>query len=154
MPLTRRPHHTTPRRVARHVCRWRLGLGVGAERMMMHVFSYCCLCCCVCGTPPRRRVLLLLFCGVWLGLCGVPVLSVAFSADGSRVVSGSGDNTVRVWDVASGEVVKQLDGHSDAVRKCMMRVCVSCKICGVVGRLHGGRADGRRRAAGGCGRVG
>jgi WD40 repeat protein len=32
------------------------------------------------------------------------VNSVSFSADGSRVVSGSDDNTVQIWNVETGEV--------------------------------------------------
>ena len=32
------------------------------------------------------------------------VMSVAFSQDGSQVVSGSVDNTVRIWNVKIGEV--------------------------------------------------
>ena len=34
--------------------------------------------------------------------------------DGRRVVSGSGypDNTLKVWDVATGECVATLEGHS------------------------------------------
>lgn len=36
------------------------------------------------------------------------VLSIAFSPDGERIVSGSTDSIVRVWDVASGEEVAQL----------------------------------------------
>ena len=32
--------------------------------------------------------------------------------DGQRVVSGSGDNTLKVWDVATGKCVATLDGHS------------------------------------------
>ena len=40
------------------------------------------------------------------------VKSVAFSPGGTRVVSGSDDKTVRIWDAASGEcVVGPLDGH-------------------------------------------
>ena len=31
------------------------------------------------------------------------VTSVAYSSDGTQLASGSGDNTVRIWDVASGE---------------------------------------------------
>ena len=38
------------------------------------------------------------------------VASVAFSPDGSRIVSGSG--TVQVWDAMSGERLKSLPGHA------------------------------------------
>ncbi|CAE6441964.1 unnamed protein product [Rhizoctonia solani] len=45
------------------------------------------------------------------------VYSVQFSPDGSRVVSGSGDNTIRVWDVERGTtVVGPLNGHTSVVR--------------------------------------
>ncbi len=40
------------------------------------------------------------------------VRSVAVLPDG-RVVSGSDDRTVRVWDVSSGECVQTLEGHTD-----------------------------------------
>ena len=44
---------------------------------------------------------------------GSPVCSVAFSPDGTRIVSGSADNTVRVWDAATGQPVGQpLTGHT------------------------------------------
>ena len=43
------------------------------------------------------------------------VLSVAFSPDGSRIISGSYDNTVRVWDATSGEELRSLAGHTDRV---------------------------------------
>ena len=42
-------------------------------------------------------------------------MSVSFSPDGSRIVSGSGDNTVRVWDAVTGEVINTLTGHSGYV---------------------------------------
>ncbi|MGZ4891121.1 MAG: WD40 repeat domain-containing protein [Halobacteriota archaeon] len=42
--------------------------------------------------------------------------AVALSADGIRAVSASGDHTVRVWDVSSGECLKVLRGHSSSIR--------------------------------------
>ena len=55
-------------------------------------------------------------------LCTVPhahdhlVSSVAISTNGERVVSGSYDETVRVWDTESGEAVcETLRGHEDRV---------------------------------------
>jgi hypothetical protein len=44
------------------------------------------------------------------------VWSVAFSPDGRRIVSGSSDRSVRVWDASSGQVVSTLKGHEDWVR--------------------------------------
>ena len=39
------------------------------------------------------------------------VRSVGFSPDGARLVSGSGDNTLRLWDAASGALLASLRGH-------------------------------------------
>jgi WD40 repeat protein len=45
------------------------------------------------------------------------VNSVSSSVDGSHIVSGSCDGTVRVWDAASGEAVGEpLRGHEGCVR--------------------------------------
>ena len=43
------------------------------------------------------------------------VSSVAFSPDSKQVVSGSGDNTVRLWDAATGAALQTLEGHSESV---------------------------------------
>jgi len=39
------------------------------------------------------------------------VYSVAWSPDGKRIVSGSGDYTLRIWDADSGECLQTLRGH-------------------------------------------
>jgi hypothetical protein len=44
------------------------------------------------------------------------VESVAFSPDGRLLASGSWDNTVKLWDVATGREVRTLRGHTDWVR--------------------------------------
>ncbi|KAJ3009146.1 UNVERIFIED_CONTAM: hypothetical protein HDU68_002813, partial [Siphonaria sp. JEL0065] len=43
------------------------------------------------------------------------VNSVALSADGRNVVSGSSDNSVKVWDLRTGECTQTLTGHTDMV---------------------------------------
>jgi WD40 repeat protein len=43
------------------------------------------------------------------------VRSVAFSPNGKQVVSGSNNNTVRLWDAATGALQQTLEGHSDSV---------------------------------------
>jgi DNA-binding beta-propeller fold protein YncE len=42
--------------------------------------------------------------------------SVAFSPDGKRILSGSDDNTVKVWDAVSGQEILTLKGHTNLVR--------------------------------------
>src|SRR6266542_4027348 len=44
------------------------------------------------------------------------VYSVAFSPDGKTLASGSGDNTIRLWDVGAGRLIRSLAGHGGAVR--------------------------------------
>src|SRR5262249_58831813 len=43
------------------------------------------------------------------------VYAVAFSPDGRRLASGSGDRTVRVWDASSGKALLRLQGHTSQV---------------------------------------
>ena len=43
------------------------------------------------------------------------VFSVAFSPGGSHVVSGSADNTIRIWNAMKGETEAELRGHSNSV---------------------------------------
>src|SRR5262249_31689684 len=46
---------------------------------------------------------------------GGSVNSVAVGADSKRVVTGSGDRTVRVWDARTGATLAELKGHTGAV---------------------------------------
>jgi WD40 repeat protein len=43
------------------------------------------------------------------------VMSVAFSPDGSRLATGGHDQTVKVWDAASGLELLTLKGHQDTI---------------------------------------
>ena len=42
---------------------------------------------------------------------GSAIYGVAFSPDGTRLASGCADNTIRLWDVATGTQVAELRGH-------------------------------------------
>lgn len=44
------------------------------------------------------------------------VHTVAFSPDGRSLVSGSDDNTIKLWDVSNGREIRTLKGHGEVVR--------------------------------------
>jgi WD40 repeat protein len=46
---------------------------------------------------------------------GGSVASIAISPDGNRIISGSWDNTIKVWDAATGDEVMTLRGHKYGV---------------------------------------
>ena len=58
-----------------------------------------------------------------MNICNVPmyvssghsegVWSVAFSPDGNTIVSGSGDNSIKMWNPETGDVIRTLDGNRD-----------------------------------------
>ena len=64
------------------------------------------------------------------------VLSVAFSPDGTRLATGSFDNTARLWDASTGKELAVLKGHESYVLSVAFRrgkgashqIWVSCQI--------------------------
>jgi WD40 repeat protein len=46
---------------------------------------------------------------------GGGIYGVAFSGDGTRIVSGSSDQSVQVWDASTGAQVNELKGHTGHV---------------------------------------
>jgi WD40 repeat protein len=45
------------------------------------------------------------------------IFGLRFSRDGRRIITGNFNGTVKLWDVASGTVLRTLNGHSDLVYK-------------------------------------
>jgi WD40 repeat protein len=74
------------------------------------------------------------------------IQSIALSANGRRVVSGSHDNTIRVWDSKTGECLKVLEGHAGCVQ--------SLVLSAAGGRIVSGSSDNTLRVwdmeSGGC----
>ena len=46
-----------------------------------------------------------------------PVQAAAISADGEILVSGSWDNTIKIWNLATNAIAKTLEGHSLRIRQ-------------------------------------
>jgi len=75
--------------------------------------------------PMNVVVAMMLAGGAWADVVSVPirtfaghasdVYSVAFSPDGSQVLTGSGDNTAKLWDAATGTEIRTFSGYASYV---------------------------------------
>ncbi|MFM8004508.1 MAG: WD40 repeat domain-containing protein, partial [Dolichospermum sp.] len=41
--------------------------------------------------------------------------AIALTPDGKTVIAGSGDGTIKVWDLETGEIEFTLEGHNNSV---------------------------------------
>lgn len=69
----------------------------------------------VCVPQATYRVQTVTRCSASIPGHSEAILAVSFSADGSRLASGSGDTTVRLWDVRTQTPQLCLKGHSNWV---------------------------------------
>ena len=44
------------------------------------------------------------------------VSDAAFGPEGERILTGSNDNTARIWDARSGATIQEFRGHTDRIR--------------------------------------
>ena len=58
------------------------------------------------------------------------IQSVAFSSDGTHIVSGSWDKSVQVWDAMSGAHLKVLNGHTDRIESVAFSSDGTCIVSG------------------------
>src|SRR5262245_16852062 len=75
-----------------------------ARRSVVAVGVLCCAALLVTAQTPRE----------FKGHTGL-VYSVAFSPDGKVLATGSFDNTVKLWDFATGKELHTLKGHTNQV---------------------------------------
>ncbi|KAI9453762.1 WD40-repeat-containing domain protein, partial [Russula earlei] len=65
-----------------------------------------------------------------------PVRAVVFSPDGTRIVSGSEDCTVRMWDTSTGAAIQTLESNWTSVRAIAIHG-LYCSTDGWVYKTHG-----------------
>ena len=64
------------------------------------------------------------------------VWSVAFNDDGTKVVSGSWDNTIKVWNVATGEMEGTVFTYGGSARKPRVNSRMTCVAVPDFNKVH------------------
>ena len=75
------------------------------------------------------------------------VISVMISPDGSHVASGSFDNSLCIWNVATGENEAELKGHSTRLNSVVFSLDGSCIVSGSDKDVHIGNVATRESEA-------
>jgi WD40 repeat protein len=64
------------------------------------------------------------------------VNSVVFSPDGQTLASGGEDRTIRLWNIATGELLRTFDKHTDWITTLVFspdgRILVSGSLGGII----------------------
>lgn len=79
-------------------------------KLLIHSLTYGCLTLMICVTGWAQKPELVVQTGH-----SEEVQSMAFSADGKTLASGSGDSTIKLWDVATGSELRTLTGSCGGV---------------------------------------
>uniref|UniRef100_A0A915EW24 WD repeat containing protein 69 n=1 Tax=Echinococcus canadensis TaxID=519352 RepID=A0A915EW24_9CEST len=58
----------------------------------------------------------------------LPLTNLSFNKTGSHFITGSYDRTCKIWDAATGEEVRTLDGHTNVVYTVAFNLPVSAKV--------------------------
>ena len=73
------------------------------------------------------------------------IMSVAFSPDGRTLLSGSRDNTLKLWDAARGTLLRSIEGHKNGVATVVFSPDGRTVLSGGIGALSlWDRASGKR----------
>jgi WD40 repeat protein len=85
-----------------------------------------------CGLNSNGQRICLLHSGVRKEFVGHTewVNSVCFSPDGRYILSGSSDNTLRLWEISSGKETKKFEGHTKGVKSICFSPDGRCVLSG------------------------
>ncbi len=103
-----------PKRGTRHIKQLGIGLGIFVGLALIGVIMLLAVtdsqALPFVGNPPRDATAQLV-----IDAHDAPVLDVAVSADGTQLMTGSSDDTARVWDLDAAEQVVLIEGHTSDV---------------------------------------